>query len=96
MPAKRSARLSASTAKPPAAKKQKRGRQPLAKARGPGAVHSEPEAMEVSLVSNPILPPELIDQLVTRVADEVSLRMASTTGVLPTADAVAEVPFTAL
>ena len=50
--------------------------------------------MEVSPVSNPILPPELIDQLVTRVADEVSLRMASTTGVLPTADAVAEVPFT--
>ena len=94
MPAKRSARLSASTAKPPAAKKQKRGRQPLARARGPGAVHSEPEAMEVSPVSNPILPPELIDQLVTRVADEVSLRMASTNGVLPTADAVAEVPFT--
>ena len=96
MPAKRSDRLSASTAKPPAAKKQKRGRQPLAKARGPGAVQSEAEAMEVSPVSNPRLPPELIDQLVTRVADEVSLRMASTTGVLPTADAVAEVPFTAL
>ena len=36
----------------------------------------------------------MIDQLVTRVADEVSLQMASTTGGLPTADALAEVPFT--
>jgi len=94
MPAKRSARFSASTAKGPAAKKQKRGRQPPARAPGPGAAHAEPVTTEVPLVSNPILPPELIDQLVTRVADEVSLRMASTTGLLPTADALAEVPFT--
>ena len=40
------------------------------------------------------LPPELINQLVTRVADEVSRRMSSTSGVLPTPDALAEVPFT--
>ena len=94
MPAKRSARLSASTAKPPAAKKQKRGRKPSAMASGTGAAHSEPEATEVSPVSNSILPPELIDQLVTRVADEVSHRMAGNSSVVPTADALAEVPFT--
>ena len=94
MPAKRSARLSASTAKQPAAKKQKRGRPPSAMASGTGAPLSEPEATEVSPVSNSLLPPELIDQLVTRVADEVSLRMASTSDVPPSADALAEVPFT--
>lgn len=94
MPAKRSARLSASTAKPLAAKKQKRGRPPSAMALGTGAPLSEPEPIEVSPVSNSLLPPELIDQVVTRVADKVLLRMASTSGVLPSADALAEVPFT--
>ena len=94
MPAKRSARFSASTAKLPAAKKQKRSRQPSALASGNGAAHSEPKATEVPPVSNSILPPELIDQLVTRVADEVSRRMAGNSSVVPTADALAEVPFT--
>lgn len=94
MPAKRSARPSASTPKRPAAKRQKRLRPPSAMASGTGTTPSEPEATEVSPVSNSILPPELIDQLVTRVADEVSLRMASTSGVLPSANALAEVPFT--
>ena len=40
------------------------------------------------------LPPELIDQLVNRVADEVSRRMSSTSGLLSSGHALAEVPFT--
>ncbi|XP_078378199.1 uncharacterized protein LOC144661348 isoform X2 [Oculina patagonica] len=94
MPPKRSARLAASTANLPAAKKQKRGRQPSAMTSGTRAAHSESEATQESPVSNSLLPPELIDQLVTRVADTVSRRMAGNSDVVPTVDALAEVPFT--
>jgi len=78
MPPKCSARLSASTARPPAAKRQKRGRPPSVIASGTGAAHSEPEAPEVSPEPTYILPPELIDQLVNRVAEEVSRPMEVT------------------
>lgn len=94
MPPKRSVRLSASTAKPPAAKKQKSGRRTSVKSSGTGAAHSEPEAPVVSPESTSILPPELIDQLVNRVADEVSRRMDANNSVVPPPDALAEVPFT--
>ena len=56
--------------------------------------HSEPAAAEVSPAAT-ALPPELLDQLVTRFADEVSCRMSSTGGVPQIADALTEVPFTA-
>ena len=79
---------SAFTAKPPVAKKQKRGRQPSAVASGTGEAHSEPAAAEVSPAAS-ALPPGLINQLVTRVADEVSHHMSSTSGVLPITDALA-------
>ena len=92
MPPKRSTRRSAASAKPPAAKKQKRGRQPTAVDAGTEEAHPEPAAVEMSPAAN-ALPPELINQLVTRVADEVSRRMSTTSGVLPTPDVLAEVPF---
>ena len=90
MPPKRSTRLSAASAQPPVAKRQKRGRQPAAVASSTEDVHLEPAAAEVSPAAT-ALPPELLDQLVTRVADDVSRRMSSTGGVPQTADALTEV-----
>lgn len=88
-----SPKLSASTARLPAAKKQKRGRQPFVMASGTGEAHSEPEATEVSGTKFHTSP-ELIDQLLNRVADEVSRRMDCNNTVVPIADALAGVPFT--
>ena len=88
MPPKRSARLSASASKPPAAKKQKRGRKSSATV--PREEVATPSTANVTL---PAIPPDLVEQIVNRVADEVSRRMASGTGGLPSnTNALKEVP----
>ncbi|XP_067044181.1 uncharacterized protein [Acropora muricata] len=88
MPPKRSARLSASASKPPAAKKQKRGRKSSAT-----VSREEVATPSTANVTLPAIPPDLVEQIVNRVADEVSRRMASGTGGLPSnTNALKEVP----
>ena len=85
---KRSARLSASASKPPAAKKQKRGRKSSAT-----VSREEVATPSTANVTLPAIPPDLVEQLVKRVADEVSRRMASGNGGLPSnTNALKEVP----
>ena len=88
MPPKRSARPLASASKPPAAKKQKRGRKSSAT-----VSREEVATPSTANVTLPAIPPDLVEQIVNRVADGVSRRMASGTGGLPSnTNALKEVP----
>ncbi|XP_044181866.1 uncharacterized protein LOC122962697 isoform X1 [Acropora millepora] len=88
MPPRRSARLSASASKPPAAKKQKRGRKSSAT-----VSREEVATPSTANVTLPAIPPDLVEQIVNRVADKVSRRMASATGgLLSNTIALQEVP----